>query len=323
MNDTPAAPACADTTAAAIAKAIVRLRSAGRVSPSDRDDALALARSGLQAGLAGQAIPLLAALQTHCPADTSVTLLHGVALRQQQRLGEAAAVFAAARSAGCADPLLLQGLAQTRYELGLPAAALFGDALQVLPDDAELARNHATALAAEGEPLKAESLLEAHLVAQPDWLDGHKALATLRWTRGDQSRFAESYAIAVQARPSNSDLWLAWFRALAQTRAWDAARAVLDQAERAIGQSAALMVSRLFVASEAGDLAEAERLLAVTASFEGETVALCRVRHHLRQGRPREAEAEALRYLLTPSATLFWPYLSLAWRLAGDSRHVW
>lgn len=284
---------------------------------------VALAREALAARRADKAIPLLAALNRAFPADAEIALLHGVALRREQRFLEAAEVFAAARAVGAQDPALVEGLAQTSYELGQPAAALFAEAQQADPANLDILRNRANAMALEGDLAGAEQELEAQLAINPGWLDGHKALSVLRWTRGDQARFAESYATALEAEPRNVGLWLARFRALAQTRDWAAAVAVLDQAEKAFGENPALTVSRLFVASESGAVAETEALLAATAAIEGETINLIRVRHALRQGRPDKAERVALPQVITPSAALFWPYLSLAWRMREDPRAHW
>lgn len=291
--------------------------------PARRGAGLALARQALGLGLAAKAVPLLAALNEAAPTDAEVALLHGVALRREQRFAEAAAVFANALAAGASDPALQQGLAQTRYELGEPAAALFAVAQASNPANLDLLRGRASAMAAEGDRTGAEALLEAALVANPGWLEGHKALSVLRWTSGEQARFAESYAAAAKALPGNAELWLAWFRALAQTRDWTGSRAVLDRAEAALGRSPATLVSRLFVASEAGEGAETERLLADTASLQGETINLIRVRHALRNGAPDRAEAVCLPQLITPSAPLFWPYISLAWRMQSDARAQW
>ena len=291
--------------------------------PATRTRRVALARQALGAGLAGKAVPLLAAMNRAAPADTELALLHGVALRLEQRLVEAVDVFSAALATGARDPALLQGLAQTRYEVGLPAAAVFGEACAANPANLDILRGRAAALAAEGDAAGAEALLETALARQPDWLDGHKALSVMRWTSGDAARFADSYAAALAVQPANPDLWLAWFRALAQTRDWAATLDVLDRAEAALGASPALLVARLFVASESGDLAETETLLARTAAIQGETINLCRVRHYLRQRRLAEAQGVALPQLITPSAPLFWPYVSLIWRMAGDARAEW
>jgi tetratricopeptide (TPR) repeat protein len=292
-------------------------------APDARVARVALAREALAAHRADKALPLLAELGRAFPADPEIALLRGVALRREQRFLEAAEVFAAARAAGAEDPALLEGLAQTRFELGQPAAALFAEAQLSDPGNLDVVRNRANAMAAEGDLTGAEQLLEAQLAAAPGWFEGHKALSVLRWTRGDQPRFAESYVAALKAEPRNAGLWLAWFRALAQTRDWAAATAVLDAAEAALGQRPDLVVARLFVASESGDGSATEALLAETSAIEGETINLIRVRHALRLGRPDAAERVALPQLITASAPLFWPYLSLAWRMRDDPRAHW
>lgn len=312
-----------DRLFAALHDQTLRQAREGRTSPHARTERIALAREALALRRADQAVPLLAALSRAFPADAEIALLHGVALRREQRLLEAATVFAAAQAAGARDPGLIEGLAQTRYELGQPAAALFAEAQQENPDNLDIRRNRATALAAEGDPVAAERLLEADLAAHPGWLEGHKALSVLRWTRGDPARHAESYAAACTAEPGNAGLWLARFRALAQTRDWPAATEVLDAAEAALGARAELAVARLFIASESGEAAETQRLLAATAGLAGETIDLVRVRHALRSGRPDQAERVALPQLITASAGLFWPYISLAWRMQGDPRAYW
>lgn len=291
--------------------------------PAARDRRLALARQALPIGLADKAAALLATMARSAPADGELALLHGVALRQLQRLSDALTVFTQARSAGAGDPALVQGIAQTRYELGLSAAALFADAQALQPASPDLLRMRAAAMAAEGDLPGAEALLEAELARRPDWLAGHKALSVLRWTMGDQARHADSYAAAAAAQPGNPDLWLAWFRALAQTRDWPATRDLLDRAQGALGDSPALQVARLFVASESGDAGATEQGLQACAALRGETLDLIRVRHFLRQRRLSEAEAVCLPQLITASAPLFWPYLSLVWRMAGDARWEW
>lgn len=268
-------------------------------------------------------MPLLNKMGETEPADAEIALLHGVALRREQRFAEAAQVFARARLAGADDPALLQGLAQTHYELGQPAARLFAEARAANPGNQEILRNQALALASEGSQRAAEDLLEAELAKRPDWLDGHRTLTTLRWTGGEQREFAASYEAATALSPNDPELWRAWFSAVAQVRDWPAANTILDRWEAQLGQTPASLVSRLFVASESGDGAAAGHLLVQAQELHGPTIDLIRVRHALRRGDPRRAEAGCLPHLLGPSANLFWPYLSLAWRLSDDPRHLW
>lgn len=256
------------------------------------------------------------------PIDAATARQKGFAFREGQRYGDAEAVFANGVRAFPQDVALAFGLAQTRYELGHPAADLFARAAALAPDHPDIARNHALALVSEGRVDEARHLLSARLGRHPDWLDGHKALATLEWTSGNRAHFSDHLAPACQAQPHNAALWLAWFRNLAQARDWPGALAVLDQAEHHLGTTPALDVSRLFVAVESAD-PRAGTLIERTAQYRGDVSSLCRIRHALRQGEPRRAEAEALPLVATPSASLYWPYLSLAWRLLGDERAEW
>lgn len=307
----------------ALATAAMRLLRTTGLALQDRALATKLVRDALALGRAEQALPLLAALARLLPRDGEVVLLHGVALRLAQRLDEADVVFAQAQAGGLTDPQIVQGLAQTRYERGLPAADMFAGLQLALPDNSDVVRSRANALAAEGRLAEAETLLEAALRQTPGWLAGHKTLATLRWTSGDAARFDASYAAACHAQANNKDLWLAWFGAIAQTRDWAATRTVIDRAEAALGTSPAWQTARLFLALESGDLAEAGRMIQQTANLTGDTVSLCRVRYALRTGAYREAATYCEKLMAAPSAPLFLPYLSLAWRMLGDERWVW
>jgi tetratricopeptide (TPR) repeat protein len=303
--------------------AAMRLLRAAALDPGDRAEALGLASKGIKGGYAAEALPLLAALHRLLPGDPEVALLRGIALRLDQQLLEAADVFEAALPGGALEPALVEGLAQTRYELGLPAATLFAQAQRLLPGNADVVKNRAAAMAAEGDVAGAEALLEAELVRVPGWLGGHKTLATLRWTRGDPATFDASYAAACHAQSNNKELWLAWFGAVAQARDWGKTKAVLDKAVASLGEITPLITAQLFLACESGDVAATEALLERTANLRGDTVSLCRVRHWLRQGRFAEAEALCLALVATPSGALFLPYLSLAWRAQEDERWIW
>ena len=202
-----------------------------------------------------------------------------------------------------ADPALAFFHAQTRFELGLPAAALFERALALDPGNLQTRRNLALAQLAEGQAGAARRLLTAGIAAQPDWLDGHKALATLNWTSGAQDTFSDHLGPACRAQPANPALWLAWFGNLAQARRWPQALAVLCEAARHLGNTPALQVSRLFVAVETG-AAEADALIAATTGIRGDVTSLCRIRHALRQGDPARAVAEAVPLTAGPSAAL-------------------
>lgn len=256
------------------------------------------------------------------PLAASDARQQGFALREGQRLGEAETLFSRAAECFPQDVALAFGLAQTRYELGHPAAELFAHAATLAPDHPDIARNHALALASEGRLAEAQDLLLSRLARHPDWLDGHKAFATLAWTGGQADQYCASLAAACSIQPENPSLWLAWFRNLAQVRDWASALEILGRAERQMGTTPAIAVSRLFVAVES-NAPDAAAQIAATAHFRGDVSSLCRIRHALRGGNPKSAEAEALPLTTGPSAMLYWPYLSLAWRLLGDPRAEW
>ncbi|PKB13478.1 putative 2-oxoglutarate-Fe(II)-dependent oxygenase superfamily protein [Novosphingobium kunmingense] len=244
------------------------------------------------------------------------------ALREGQDYVAAERLFAAGSAALPNDAALAFGLAQTRYELGHDAADLFARAESLVPNHPDIVRNHALALISEGRQAEARDLLESRLARHPDWLDGHKALATLNWTSGDKTGFTDHLAAACRAMPHAQPLWMAWFGNLAQARAWLAAEQVLDEAERHLGALPAIEVSRLFVAVES-EAADAQARIDSTAQYRGDIASLCRIRHALRRGEPHRAEAEALPLTSGASAALYWPYLSLAWRLLNDPRAQW
>ncbi len=283
----------------------------------------ALARLAIERGRADAAIPLLEAMRKARPEDRDIAHLLGFALRLEQRLDEAANLYQAALGTSPDDPALTFGLAQARYELGLPAARLFAAAASRAPEQLDLHRNHALALISEGNPDQAERLLNDLLARNPGWIDGLMTLATLKWTRGDTIGYASHFAEACKLQPANQPLWIAWFQLVAQARDWPAAIAILERAERALGPTPALASLRLFVAVEMHDDAAAEALLVQTAHIRGDVTNLCRVRHLLRKGAVEAAETLLLGLVAQPSANLFWPYLSLCWRLRGDSRAEW
>ena len=70
---------------------------------------------------------------------------------------EAYEAILAANSAAPHDPRAAFGLAQIAFETWRPAAALFAKAQHLLPGNPDIVRNHAMALAAEGDGAAAEA----------------------------------------------------------------------------------------------------------------------------------------------------------------------
>jgi Putative 2OG-Fe(II) oxygenase len=250
-------------------------------------------------------------------------MARAAALRADQRMMEADAAIAEARVLAPADPLIAFLHAQSKYELGYPAALLFAGAQHLWPDNPDVIRNHALALASEGQRETADALLAGALRTQPGWLDGHRVLTSLRWTGGQTDGFDASFPDAIAAEPANAGLWLGWFSAVAQLRDWLRVDEILTRAEAALGQTKALRIARIFAACEAQDDAAARHLLAAAQDLDDTVLNLCRIRFALRHGDAKAAKAVALPMLATPAAAQIWPYLSICWRLLGDARAAW
>ncbi len=221
------------------------------------------------------------------------------------------------------DPMVAFGLAQISFETWRPAAALFARARALIPDNSDLVRNHAMALAAEGEGAAAEAVLEDAIAHNPAWLEGHRVLAAQRYTDGDAVDFDRSYAAAVKAQPDNGALRMMWFQQHATLKNWERAGAILADARAAMPQHRGLQLAELFLASESGAARDDANLFGDYADKGDPGLDLCQVRHHLRRGDAPRAEAIALRHSGGPAARMFWPYLSLCWRLTGNGQVQW
>jgi hypothetical protein len=245
------------------------------------------------------------------------------AFRAEQRMEEALDTIQQAVSQNPQDARALFGLAQISFESWRPAADLFGAARRLYPDNPDLIRNHALALAAEGDRTAAEMLLIEVLRHQPLWIEGHRTLASLRVTHDEVAHADESYAVAFASTGPSTALAMAWFQHHATLKQWDAARDVIETITRGLTDNRQLAMATLFLDSEG---TAATNLAPRFAAFDGMRdpgIDLCHVRYLLRTGEYRAAEGVASRHIATPAARMFWPYLSLCWRLTGDQRAEW
>ncbi|HMU22820.1 MAG TPA: putative 2OG-Fe(II) oxygenase [Sphingorhabdus sp.] len=244
-------------------------------------------------------------------------------LRATQHMEEALDTIRKAVTLNPDDPRAAFGLAQISFECWQPAADLFAKARQLVPANADIIRNHALALAAEGETSSAQLLLEETLAATPGWVEGHRILAVQRITEGDGTDFDRSFVIAAKAEPQNVALYMAWFQLHAQRKDWERAANVLRGAQGRLPGNRTLELAALYLASESGDARNDRTLFDTVADVADPGIDLCRVRHHLRAGDPNRAMAIAERHLTGPTARMFWPYLALCWRLLDDPRAAW
>jgi hypothetical protein len=221
------------------------------------------------------------------------------------------------------DPQAAFGLAQISFETWRPAAELFAKARALVPGNADVLRNHALALAAEGQGDEAEALLEDMLLQNPGWLDGHRILAAQRITSGEAEGFDRSYGDAVKADPANGALRMMWFQQHVTLKDWGRAGAILADARAALPQHRGLQLAELFFASESGEARDDAELFTGYEELGDSGLDMCRVRHHLRVGDAELAESIALPHSNGPAARMFWPYLSLCWRLMDDGRAAW
>ncbi len=255
-------------------------------------------------------------------SEAQALFQRAIALREEQDLGGALDVIVLASKTAPNDPSVALGLAQISFEAGLNAADLYAYAARLQPQRIDLQRSRATALAAEGRQAEAEALLEAVLAANPGWIEGHRCLCGMRTTIGDPD-FARSFPAAIEREPANFGLRMAWFHVLATARQWDNARAVIAEAEAALGERQASLLGKLFIASESGEAADNAALFDGVEHVQDVGLDLARVRHFLRSGQIERARDICLRHAGTPPMRAFWSYLSLAWRLLGDARVDW
>lgn len=244
-------------------------------------------------------------------------------LRDAQHMEEALDTIRKAATLNPDDPRAAFGLAQISFECWQPAADLFAKARQLVPANADVIRNHALALAAEGENGSAQLLLEQTLAVAPGWVEGHRILAVQHITAGDGANFDRSFVIAAEAEPQNVALYMAWFQLHAQRKDWKRAANVLNAAQARLSGNRTLELAALYLASESGDARNDPTLFDAVADLADPGIDLCRVRHHLRAGDPNRAMAIAERHVTGPTARMFWPYLALCWRLLEDPRAAW
>ena len=294
---------------------------AGGLHRHDPDAAFRAGLALLDADYPEILLPAARRLSERNRADARLAQLFGLAARASGSGPEAFSAFARAARLAPADPLIAQSHAQTALEAGKPAIDLFAKAAGLAPHNGTVLLGTAAALVAEGRAQDAVAHLEQTLTANPLWIDGHRSLAAIRTQLALDPLTRIDAAIA--SLPGSAELHRLRIGTLLEARRASDAVAATDRARSAVGSQPWLELLAAHAASEHGDYARADEHFAAAQPPASADAASLLARHLLRTGRPEEAAALLEPRLADSERHLYWPYLSLAWRLLGDPRYQW
>jgi len=278
--------------------------------------------AALQSGAQRQALPLVRELLDRHPKDARLWQLFGLLNRDLQDSLSALEAFRNAAALQPNDALTATGLATVTFEAGLPAAELFERAIALDPADRSLWLRLAAAWVQEGQAEPVISVLEEELVNDPSWIEGHRTLAKLRWEAGDREDFTRSFERAVAAVPRNEALWLGYIQAVTHDQLHERALSVIQRGKAALGPVPELEAVEAITLTELGKLEAAAPLFARVAYLGDLSTLVAYLRFLIRSGRVAEAAAVA-ESNVEQAGPWMWPYLSICWRLLGDSRWQW
>lgn len=226
-----------------------------------------------------------------------------------------------------ADGKIIQALAHVTLEAGLPAVDLFDRARALMPQDGSVLVGRSAAQVAQGDAETAVADLESACRTSPLWLEGHGALADLKWLLGREEDFVSTYMEALADDPQSLPLWLHLLDRYQRVERFDWADEALGAARQALGDREELQPFAAICASELANHAEADRLFAQLLSqqhYLRNIDLLARAARHLvRTERPAQAVTLASHGLSFPEANKLWPYVATAWRLLDDPQWQW
>jgi tetratricopeptide (TPR) repeat protein len=291
--------------------------------PADADAAFNAAIDALNNQLEPEGLALLERARTLHRDDPRLWQMTGLLHRQLDDLEPAIAALRKAASLAPRNGLIAHSLARAHLEAGLPSVELFRAAHQLAPQDGDLLLGLASALAAEVGPGAAIEELERILDANPGWIPGLETVTRLRWECGDRDGFAAAYERSIARAPRDIRLWRSLVITLVQGDLYEAALEAVLRGRATAGADLVFEVNEAVARTELNQFDAADRIFAALASLQDGPLQVRRVRHFLRTGRPAEAAELAERMAKTPDEVLFWPYLSIAWRLLDDPRWQW
>lgn len=253
--------------------------------------------------------------------DARIQQLLGLAARALGRSGIALDAFGRAARLAPGDALIAHSHARAALEAGRPATALFDRAMQLAPANGSVILGRTAALVADGAAPRAIADLQAILRRNPLWMEGQRTLARLRGQEGLDA--AADVVAALREQPLQPELHRERIGIHLEARDTAAASAAVDTARKIFGEPSWLATIAAHVASEHGDIVEADRLFAMIGDPGRVDLAAQLARHLVRAGRPERAAALIDGWIGRDADRLLWPYRSLAWRLTDDPRWQW
>lgn len=293
------------------------------VASGDADAMLRAGAAALQAGLYAEALATVDGAAHRHPDHPQLWQLLGLLHRSLDDLAPAVDAFEKARALAPGDAMIANGHACVRHEAGLSAADHFAQARTLAPTDRNLLLRQAAALLAEDQPDAAIALLDQELARTPGWLDGHAALSRIRWTQRGREGFDASYERAAAVLPREVKLWRAWLEMLSNDGLHQRALAIVTRARSAAGSDQSFDAIEAIARSELGELDAAGALFSGMRDVRDAGTIVHYLRLLLRSGLVKEAAQLAEQSAPRDPSRRIWPYLSLAWRLLGDSRWEW
>lgn len=299
-----------------------RLKASTAQAPTQALDYISAADQFRRAGQAAWALDILLPLKRFFEGDPKFKFILALSYRDAQDMEGAYQAVTDAAGILPKHPDIAFAKAQFAFESWRPASAFFRQAQRLAPQNLAVTKNLALALISEGRSQKGVDLLERALKQNPDWVDGHRQLTSIKTTFGE-TNIGASFERACGQLPNNMELRLAWFYVLAQAKDWEAAARVLNDAPVSCRDDNTYQMAVIYHQAESGGQVSEAGLHGELANAADPGFDLCRVRYFLRNGKIKEAKSIAERHSDSPNSHLFLPYLSLCWRLLDDPKSDW
>lgn len=290
------------------------------IDPRDATAAMAFGLQARKSGSERAALPVLIRAVEANPRHAGLRQVLGLCHRALDQMASALDALRQAATLAPNDALIAHGHARAAMEAGLPATQLFDTALRLSPLDGAVVIGRSAAQMAEGNLATAIADLDAVLMRNTAWYEGHAALARLRWIKGDVRSFTKSLNRALDLSPSDINLWSQLVLLTLQARQFPQALDIIARARRAIGQNEAFIYVEACCLTELNRTDEADRAFAAIGEVDAPMMVEYRVRHALRTGRIEQAEQLCARYGDGSLAGLLQPYVSIVWRMRGNPR---